>query len=387
MVEPRRSTRLGKSLPLSGQGDKKANTKRSVKTRTVQTVRQDTTRPDVDIKSDVSTASYEEDFPPDPDPETLEAEAVMEGGVRHANYRDDCLIENGIYIRNPSHPLPGHVAKHVEQIGEIIPRTPELHHDQVASALQQLDGLGLFCSESQVFRLFGRFVFPEPVNGNCPPAQGLKAVSELAIARHLLPVDPNASLPVSQPRPDLLYGYPDSVFTYTQMVVLRWIHPQIRRYTRPCSGIELPFLAAEFMASVGMLGNLWSATNECAGTSAASLQALDALNVALDEAGCGAPVDNFFYSFAIDNDLAQLFVAWKDSTSEGVQVCMQRIESFLLSDPEHFVRLRRRVLGILEWGKGERLAAIHRALDSLQQAREKARGKRTRQQAAGGKGR
>ncbi|KAK0741966.1 hypothetical protein B0T21DRAFT_360463 [Apiosordaria backusii] len=84
----------------------------------------------------------------------------------------------------------------------------------------------------------------------------------------------------------------------------------------------------------------------------------------LGEAGAANHVANFCCSLAIDNNLAQLHVSWKDGTSFYIQ----QIASFLLSDPEHFIRLHAYVAAILEWGQG-RLENIRLALDYIAAAR------------------
>lgn len=316
------------------------------------------------------------DRPDSPNSDSLDNDADMQGGVRNRNYRRLCLFDNHIYIRHPANPLPSTVAMSVEQMVCAEPNTCALLPDQVASAIYELDDLGLDCCESQVTSCLSNCIFPLPkkiaVYG---PATGLCATTGVPMARHLVPPQQlAASFPVSRPRPDLLYGYPhDSIsstelkwlFTETQRIALSHLHPQLPLYADAGDGLLFPFFAIEFKAATGTGGNLWIATNQCAGASAACLQAVDRLNAVLGEHGCEERVPNLCYSIAVDNNLAQLHVAWKDDAGFYVK----RLDNFLLSIPEHLVSLRRRVLNILEWGRngnpGGRLSNIRVALDII----------------------
>ncbi len=92
------------------------------------------------------------------------------------------------------------------------------------------------------------------------------------------------------------------------------------------------------------------------------LQVVDQLNKVLGEAGattCDSHIASFCYSLAIDNNLAQLHVSWKDGTSFYIQ----RVASFLLSDPEHFMRSFTSMWRPFSSGGQGRLGDIRLALD------------------------
>jgi hypothetical protein len=145
-------------------------------------------------------------------------------------------------------------------------------------------------------------------------------------------------------------------------MTLHGLHPQIPNYAQACVDLYFPFFIVEFKSAAGTGGSVWAAANQCAGGSVVCLQAVDQLNKVLGEAEAAScnHVANFCYSLAIDNNLAQLHVSWKDGTDFHIQ----RVASFLLSDPEHFIRLHRYVAAILEWGQG-RLGDIRLALDYI----------------------
>ncbi|KAK0701178.1 hypothetical protein B0T21DRAFT_300687 [Apiosordaria backusii] len=290
----------------------------------------------------------------------------MEGTVRNPGYRMNCLQDNKILFRHPSDPLPGAVAACFQQMVQAVPDAPRWTLDQSIAAVYELDALGrLQCYESQVANFFRKYVFLEGED------VGLKELFGMPMARHLLPCLPTARFPVSQPRPDLLYGYArQPVFTSAQLLILKELHEQIPDYAEGYLDLLFPFFSIELKAASGTGGDLWTAANQCAGASAACVQAVDQLNTVLGEIGYRGRVLNLCYSLAMDNNLAQLYASWRDENDQTVYI--QRVDSFLLSSPEHFTRFRQRVLAILAWGRGARLNDIRLALDLILETRQRA---------------
>ena len=290
---------------------------------------------------------------------------AMEGTVRHAGYRMHCLEGNKIRFRHPSDPIPDNFATCVQQL---VHNERGWTLDQYISAVHELDALGLQCYESQVASFFRKHIFVEG------KAVGLKASVGMPMARHLLPRLPTAVFPVSQPRPDLVYGYAtEPVFTSAQLLALQGLHEQIAFYAEGCLGLLFPFLTVDFKAAGGTGGDLWTAANQCAGASAACVQVVDQLNTVLGEVGCRRRVLSICYSLAVDNNLAQLYASWRDENDKTTYI--QRVDSFLLSNPENFAGLHHRVLAILAWGRGARLKNIRWGLDLIIETHQKAASK------------
>ncbi|KAK5652706.1 hypothetical protein OQA88_10300 [Cercophora sp. LCS_1] len=299
----------------------------------------------------------------------------MEGTVRHAGYRMDCLEGNNIHFRHPSDPLPDTVAACLQQMVHTAHNAPGCTPDQSASAVHELDALGLQCYESQVACFFHKHVFLGS------EAVGLEASVGVNVARHLLPCLPAARFPISQPRPDLFYGYARKpTFTQAQLLVLQRLHEQIANYAEGCLGLSFPFFSIEFKAAGGTRGDLWTAANQCAGASAACVQAIDQLNTALGEVGCPRRVPNLCYSFAVDNNIAQLYASWREENDQVIYI--QRVDSFLLSSPEHFGKFRQLVLAIIAWGRTARLNDIRLALDRIAETRQRAASERAKSRLA-----
>lgn len=59
---------------------------------------------------------------------------------------------------------------------------------------------------------------------------------------------------------------------------------------------------------------------------------------------------------------ARLYVSWKH---DELKYYMAKADSFLLQKPKDYVEFRKRVLNIIDWGKGQRLKEIRDSLDGL----------------------
>ncbi|KAH8746110.1 hypothetical protein F5883DRAFT_529363 [Diaporthe sp. PMI_573] len=233
--------------------------------------------------------------------------------------------------------------------------------------MYRLDELAAGCDEDDVAAFLNDTIFPNPKSDpTYGPDTGLVSTSGALISQHLIPIDLTSPYRVTQPKPDKLYGYSGNAsraFTQPQLLAQTTIHPRIPRYPAATSqGLRFPFFAIEFKAAGGIRGDLWVATNQCAGDSSACLNAVYQLNTLLPEHPGVQRVDNLSYSIAVDNNAAQLYISWKE---DDLNYYLQRVDAFLLSSPEHFKNFRKQVRNILDWGNGARLKQIKDALDII----------------------
>ncbi|KAK4195707.1 hypothetical protein QBC40DRAFT_185223 [Triangularia verruculosa] len=287
----------------------------------------------------------------------------MEGTVRHGTYRLKNLARNKIHFRHPSDRLPDAVAACFRSILETAPDMPHIDRNAMTLAVHELDQLGLRCTEVQLTLFFLKYVFPQE------GATGLEQVMATLMYRHVVPGHTTATSAVtqlSQPKPDLVYGYSER--TLQQYSVFDMLLEGPITFGEASPDLLFPFFCIEFKATATG-GNLWVAANQCAGASATCVGIIDQLNTVLGEAGCSHTVLNLCYSLAVDNNLGQLYVSWKDGGDQVTYI--QRVESFLFANPEDFTRLCRRVRAILEWGRGSRLSSICQALDSILKGRHR----------------
>ncbi|KAF1960523.1 hypothetical protein CC80DRAFT_513381 [Byssothecium circinans] len=219
--------------------------------------------------------------------------------VRHPSYRQNNLNSNGLDVQHARTQLPAHISSHLDGLQEDR-GSPGLPSDQIDGFLDKLETLAEGCTEADVQGLL------EDVSG---------------------------------------------------------LHPQNAWFAEATTqGLRFPFFAIEFKAAGGSRGDLWVATNQCAGASSACLNAVDRLNTLLQKTGSEQRVDNLSYSIAVDNSTAQLYISWKEA---NLNYYLQRVDAFLLSCPEHFREFRKQVRNILDWGKDTRLPQIKDALDII----------------------
>lgn len=252
--------------------------------------------------------------------------------------------------------------------------SPGPSSEQIDKYLDELGILAEGCTEADVEEFLRDSVFPKPSDLAYGRSAGLGSSKSTLMSSHLIPNNPESQFRVSSPKPDLLYGYSgalrDGAFTQSQFLAQESLHPRNARFVEATiQGLRFPFFAIEFKAAGGTRGDLWVATNQCAGASSACLTAVDQLNTSLQHQSV-QPIDKLSYCIAVDNDTAQLYISWKE---DGLNFYLQRVDAFLLSRPEDFKSFRKQVRYILDWGKNTRLTQIKDALDTiLEENRKKA---------------
>ncbi|KAI1125769.1 hypothetical protein F5Y10DRAFT_267756 [Nemania abortiva] len=297
--------------------------------------------------------------------------------IREGRYRSSNLASNRVYFRPSTSPLPEIISSHMETI-HTERDSPGLSYDEMNKAKSRLEGLSIgSCDENELESFLIDTIFPTRFGDLVDRYRtaGLKSSSKGFISAHLVPANPAypPRVRIAQPKPDKLYGYSgggmDSAFTTEQHVTESMLHPEISDYPVATSwGIIFPFLTVEFKATGGTRGDLWVAANQCAGAASACLNASGILNVLLQDFGSKHRVDNVSHSIAVDKNLAQVYISWKE---DGERFYVQRVGNFLLSEAEHFKKFRSHVRNIFDWGVGTRLAQIKEALDIIQEQKDK----------------
>lgn len=286
--------------------------------------------------------------------------------VHHPSYRRNNLYSNGVDVLPANTQFPSYISDHLVGTLRAKRDSPGLKSEEINEYTAKLEALQRGCTEADVEGLFTDLVFPK--NSDLPHGRwaGLESTKSISMSRHLVPNNFESPFRISQPKPDLLYGYSgdhrDQAFTQPQFLAQASLNPRNTRATEATTqGLRFPFLAIDFKAAGGTRGDLWVAVNEGAGASAACLNAADQLNIALQNYGAQS-VDNLSYCIAMDNNVAQLYISWKEG---GLKYYLQRVDAFLLSRPEDFVTFRNQVRNIFDWGKNARLAQIGQALDII----------------------
>ncbi|KAK0629051.1 hypothetical protein B0T17DRAFT_606490 [Bombardia bombarda] len=267
--------------------------------------------------------------------------------VEDPYYRDQNLAANGIYMRGRYEPFPEHIANVVDYARKKRdspgPSPDEVWQDMDLTALE-MKGL----DEPEVEDYFRDRVFPKPKQGD-----SLQRSDRQPMSRHAVPSSAKTKLRVSNPIPDMLYGYsrhhafPDQ---QTQLISMG----NGMNGTANTQGLMYPFFVIEFK---GNGGDLWVATNQCLGGSASCVNIAERLNDQLRKCKSSKvkPVDSTAFSIAMNGTEARLYVSWKHNE---LDYYMQKVRSFLLQDPEHYIEFRKHVKNIIDWGRDKRLTEI-----------------------------
>jgi hypothetical protein len=216
--------------------------------------------------------------------------------------------------------------------------------------------------ELQVTKNFKSHIFEDPQKSE--RLQGLGYTEQFySIYREHVPDNPATALSVSQPRPDILYGYIWEAFTSIQQSQLTNMNNT--EYTANSLELIYPFLVIELKGD-GLgptAGSLWVATNQCLGGAAACVTMVVKLNQSIEGLSTVSPVDTTVFSIAMNGTEVRLFASWKEPGG----FYTQQIGEFLVSRPQEFIQFRRFVRNILEWGKDHRRPQIAAALDALRE--------------------
>lgn len=272
--------------------------------------------------------------------------------VEDPRYRDMNLAANNIYIRSSREQFPESITdliRHVRRDRD----SPEPSTDQIwqDGALEELSmGVG----ESEVEKYFHAHIFPDP-----KPLDSLKRADRQPMARHTVP-NTGSKLKVSNPVPDMLYGYNrHNAFPQQQTQLISMGTEMV--VNNQYNGLLYPFFVVEFK---GDSGSMWAATNQCLGGSASCVNVAERLNRQLEQCKNDEVhlINSATFSIAMSGSEARLYISWKD---DELRYNMANVESFLLQRPDHYLEFRKYVRNIIDWGKDKRLAEIQSSLNTL----------------------
>ena len=178
-------------------------------------------------------------------------------------------------------------------------------------------------------------------------------------------------LPLSQPKPDLAFGYSAAAFTRNQLGTIDLlINDQFgQSYAVPDSLVRFPFLQIEFK-SQAKNGTHYIATNQAAGAGAI------ALNGDLDLMQRSFGLHNFdyeeprYFSVTIDHQFACVNIHWlRAPTEKGGKHSfhVEGLSQHLLRDAEGIRAVSRAIKNILEYGVDSRLRTLCGALDAYRE--------------------
>ncbi|EXJ78912.1 hypothetical protein A1O3_08412 [Capronia epimyces CBS 606.96] len=279
--------------------------------------------------------------------------------VQNPLYRIAYLADNKIFLRDREE-YPKHIGSLVGEMGKDRD-SPGPSPDDVWQDLS-LRKLELGAAESTVERYFCTNLLPNP-----GPTESLMCSYRQPMHRHAVP-NTGSNFKISTPVPDMAYGYNrETAFTGAHQTLLL----TESSVAANVHDLLYPFLVIEFKGdSPSGSGSLWVATNQCMGGSVSCVNVAERFNHRLghyqsDEV---QPSNTAAFSIAMSGTEARIFVSWKHD--EG-KYYVQKVDSFLLQSPEGYLKFRKFVLNIIDWGRGRRLNEIRKSLDTLMEESRK----------------
>ncbi|KAI0868062.1 hypothetical protein GGS24DRAFT_514118 [Hypoxylon argillaceum] len=270
-------------------------------------------------------------------------------------YRSMNLADNNVYMRSPHEKFPEYITSLVNEIRKDR-ESPGLSLEQVRqdSALAALQWAG--AGEAEVEEYFRTHIFHYPGTG-----ASLQRNDKQPMARHIVP-NSGSKFKISNPVPDMLYGYSYGAFTRGQQAQFISMGKTMVANNH---SLFYPFLVIEFKGdgpSGG--GTLWVAANQCLGGSVSCVNVAESLNHHLKQCKGekGRPINSAAFSIAMSGTEARLNISWKHNE---LDYYMATVESFLLQNPKHYLKFRKYVQNIIDWGKNKRLNEIRDSLDII----------------------
>lgn len=271
--------------------------------------------------------------------------------VEDPNYRKLNLAANNIYLRSSREKYPQHIASLVDNVGKDR-SSPAPSPDQVWQdlSLEDLETEGF--DEPKVEKYFQSTIFYDPKSRD-----SLARSDRQPMLKHVVP-NTDSKFRLSTPVPDTLYGYNHRDAFPQHRTQLISMGTETMANTQ---GLTYPFFVIEFK---GNSGDLWVATNQCLGGSMSCVNMAERLNQQLKECKSDKirPINSTAFSIAMNGTEARLYISWKH---DELDYYMQKVKSFLLQEPEHYIEFRKYVRNIIDWGKDKRLKEIRDSLDSL----------------------
>lgn len=153
------------------------------------------------------------------------------------------------------------------------------------------------------------------------------------MARHAVP-SADSKLKVSNPKPDMLFGYSRHAAFLQQQAQLISMGSEM---VATSQNLIYPFFVVEFKGDGPSGGGaLWVATNQCLGGAASCVNIAERLNRQLEqcESDQVRPFDGAAFSIAMSGTEARLCISWKH---DELRYYMANVKSFLLQRPDHYL--------------------------------------------------
>lgn len=292
------------------------------------------------------------------------------------DYRSANLIRNGIHILGQTEEVPKPVAPLVAQIYDPAARESDVTCE---AAMEDPD---LFVLRTvQVHNYDMMRIFVEKIAHDAGRHfRVLKCSKQMPIFRRHLPSDPEKAQGkgVSQPLPDLLFGY-----NHDMIYPRQGFCDPTRVYDAAANedNLILPFLSVEIgeqRSAIGPSRSFYGMENEAGATTAACVRMVEHLNTCVDQRPNNDVFDEMrlspvAFSVVTNGSEARLFMGWRDLWGG---YSMRYLEGWLLREEKQYVEFQHVFQNILHWASGERWNYIHGVFKWLETGMSKAAAKR-----------
>ncbi|OAA63063.1 hypothetical protein ISF_04939 [Cordyceps fumosorosea ARSEF 2679] len=295
--------------------------------------------------------------------------------------RVNLASRNGIYLRPFDCPLPVAIQALVEPLtADHPPLVPTDDDRRGIKGIRRRNDVDAKPMEMSVRSALDSALFPKP-----DPEQQLGRVDNMSMKRAAVPRRLTEQqlerllqkLPstergterhyakISLPIPDTLYGYAYAAVPAELRSLWELVLGDLVVVNN--DDLALPFLLIECK---GDGGSMWCCTNQCLGGAASCVHVGERLNAQLQAVRRPGSFNSAVFGITINGEHANLFVCWKHIAGEGEEdrlgdvmattaaFYMQRIGYYALQDMQHFLKLKRCVRMIIEWGMGARMKEV-----------------------------
>lgn len=267
-------------------------------------------------------------------------------------------MPNGVFIRLFNAELPQQITHQVNSIRQGRRQEGvnlDQHYKNIVSLSAKMD------EEWKIEETFMLAVFPTPLHELYE--HGLVHAKSMSLPSRYVPSNPSVLRSISQPKPDLAYGYSASPHPSSGLTI-RQCNAGPVLATLGSSDSFYPFFVIEFKSDGG---SICAAENQCAGDSTTCLEMVRRLNTAVANIHSTAEkVTEITYSAIINNRHGQILITWHDGCGYQVQECA----SFLFNRLEELHEMHHWIHRIIDWGIGERLNQVRAALDMVADHRD-----------------
>ncbi len=286
--------------------------------------------------------------------------------VHDTDFRDSLRYRN-VYIEREDPPT------------ELIQRSREITMRPRSSPEIDQNAAQIYRNKSRRLQTEAERVIIEQLAPHVIP--GLDGVTDRVLAQNSdqlwynsvpLPIDPavlTTPIPLQIPKPDKAFGYSEEAFTKDQLTAIDLLTDQSgRSYAVPDKRLRFPFLHIEFK-SQAKKGTHYVATNQVAVAGSIMLNS----HLELTRRGLGIKDLDYneplFYSLSMDHQVAYLNVHWLGTDAKDGQISfhVEGLSKHFLDEIDGLRAVQKAVKNILDYGQGERLKSLCKALDAYRQ--------------------